>query len=283
MIEFDYHVHSDFSSDCHVSMEEQLRSAQEKGLKGICFTDHMDLEYPNVDEFNMTFEFDIDANYRKIDELRNSTGFKICKGIEIGLRNEPGVSERVTENYKKLLARDDIDFVIGATHCLEMTDPYLPGYWQGRTVKEALSRYFKAILENVKSNPYIDSLAHLDYAVRYARLPGGNPDEYEGREQYIDGENGDIIDEILKFIIHKGIALEINTAGLKYGLGFAHPKEWILKRYIRLGGRYITIGSDAHKPEHVAYGFDRVRETLIYLGFRQYVIFEKRNPVLYEL
>ncbi|MCR5431201.1 MAG: histidinol-phosphatase HisJ family protein [Lachnospiraceae bacterium] len=283
MILYDCHMHSDFSSDCEASMEEQAASAAKKGLKGICFTDHMDLEYPNVKEFNMTFLFDMDEDYARIDKVRKECGIKINKGIEIGLRNEPGVSERVTNGYKELLKRDDIDFVIGATHCLDMIDPYLPGYWQGMTVKEALGKYFTAILENVRNNSYIDTLAHIDYLVRYARIPGGDPDKYEGRGLYKDGENGDIIDEILRFIIDHGIALEINTAGLKYGLGYAHPKDWILRRYRDMGGELITIGSDAHKPEHVAYAFEETCEKLKAFGFREYAVFEKRKPVFFKL
>ena len=46
----------------------------------------------------------------------------------------------------------------------------------------------------------------------------------------------DIIDEILKTLIHRGKALECNTAGFKYGLGHPHPQEEILLRYRELGG-----------------------------------------------
>ncbi|MCR5830347.1 MAG: histidinol-phosphatase HisJ family protein [Lachnospiraceae bacterium] len=283
MILYDCHMHSDFSSDCKALMEEQAASAAEKGLKGICFTDHMDLEYPNTKEFGMDFLFDMDEDYSRIDKVRKEYGIRIGKGIEIGLRNEQGVSERVTNGYKELLKRDDIDFVVGATHCLDMIDPYLADYWQGMSVKDSLRRYFIAILENVRNNPYIDTLAHIDYLVRYARIPGGDPDKYDGRDLYIDGENGDIIDEILRFIKENGIALEINTAGLKYGLGYAHPKDWILKRYRDMGGELITIGSDAHKPEHVAYAFKETVEKLVALGFKEYAVFEKRKPVFYKL
>ena len=35
----------------------------------------------------------------------------------------------------------------------------------------------------------------------------------------------DIIDEILKILIHRGKALECNTAGFKYGLGHPIPRR----------------------------------------------------------
>ncbi len=45
-------------------------------------------------------------------------------------------------------------------------------------------------------------------------------------------------------------------AGIKYGLGFAHPHPSVLRRYKELGGEIITVGSDAHKAEHIGYEFE---------------------------
>lgn len=55
---------------------------------------------------------------------------------------------------------------------------------------------------------------HLDYIVRYG---------HGGATTYHCSDYADIIDEILKTAIEKGIGIELNTSGLKYGLGFAHP------------------------------------------------------------
>lgn len=47
----------------------------------------------------------------------------------------------------------------------------------------------------------------------------------------------DVIDEIFKQLISRGKGIELNTAGLKYGLGHPHPTEDALGRYRELGGR----------------------------------------------
>ena len=127
-----------------------------------------------------------------------------------------------------------------------------------------------------------DSLGHLDYLVRYVPLSKdplrkGKSSDYDVRDYK------DIIDEILKILINKGLALEVNTAGLKYGLGYAHPKEEILKRYLELNGELLTIGSDGHKPEHICYGFDETCEMLRRIGIKYYTVFEKRRPVMMKL
>ena len=70
----------------------------------------------------------------------------------------------------------------------------------------------------------------------------------------------------------------MNTAGFKYGLGHPNPCEKVLKRYRQLGGEKITIGSDGHRPEHIAYDFGRLQDLLKHIGFQYYCIFQKRNP-----
>ena len=93
----------------------------------------------------------------------------------------------------------------------------------------------------------------------------------------------DIIDEILRTLIEKGKGLELNTAGLKYGLPFAHPHADVLKRYRELGGEIITIGADGHRPEHIAYDFSKVRDILEDCGFKYYTEFKGRKPYFCQL
>ncbi len=284
MILYDCHMHTDYSDDSEEKMEEQVKGSIEKGLKGICITDHMDYEFPDSEKYNLVFEYDVDKNYKEIDELRiRYPEIEILKGIELGLRNEPGVAERTKARYKELLTHRDIDFVIGSTHCLEYSDPYRPEYWAGKTVKEGLRTFFIATLENIRNNDYVDTLGHLDYAARYARKESMEGRVFDGRDEYIEGDNGDVVDEILKIIIDRGIALEINSAGLKYGLGYAHPRGWILKRYKELGGELITVGADAHKRIHIAYAFDEVAKILTDTGFKYYTVYRARKPYMYPI
>lgn len=82
-----------------------------------------------------------------------------------------------------------------------------------------------------------------------------------------------------RILIKNEIALEVNTGGYKYGLGEPNPCADILKRYKELGGKLLTIGSDAHDPAYLAYEFSRLRELLISCGFSSYYIFKKRAPM----
>lgn len=132
-----------------------------------------------------------------------------------------------------------------------------------------LREYFESILENIAAFDGFDVYGHIDYVVRY----GPNKNANYSYQKYAD-----IIDEILKALIIKGKGIEINTGGFKYGLGHPNPAEDIIKRYHELGGEIITIGADAHQPEHVAFDFEKVPSILKEAGFTHYTVFKNRKP-----
>jgi len=267
----DYHVHSDFSSDSQTSMEQMIERAIQLGLKKICFTDHMDYDYPKVGPFN--FEFDPDIYIKKLETLQKQyyKQIDIRMGIEFGL--QPHLTDRLTALEKQY----PFDFSIGSSHVVDHIDPYYPEYWANKSLSEGIYRYFETIVQNCKSYHGFAVYGHIDYIIRY--LPG----QSEQRADYLYSDYADILDEALKTIISYGKGIELNTAALKYGHSFAHPKPEILKRYRVLGGELITVGSDAHKPEHLCYDFQIVPDLLKSLGFRYYATFEQGKPVYEKL
>ncbi len=269
MIFADSHVHSEFSSDSTAPMEQMVERAILLGMKKLYFTDHMDIDYPPVSDHN--FLFDPDAYFKKIEELKAKyhNQIKLLVGIELGL--QPHLSERLTT----LVNSYPFDYIIGSSHVVDHEDPYYPSYWENRTKKEGIHRYFETIIENCASFQRFHSYGHIDYIIRY--VPGQL--QAVVKEDYSYSDYADILDIVLKTLIHNGIALEINTAGYKYGLGYAHPKPQVLTRYKELGGELITIGSDAHKPEHLCYDFQLVPDLLDNVGFQYYATFEQGKPV----
>ncbi len=55
-------MHSSFSADSDTSMEDMIHEASQ-GLTGICFTEHLDPDYPPTPD-NETFELDLDCIQR---------------------------------------------------------------------------------------------------------------------------------------------------------------------------------------------------------------------------
>jgi histidinol-phosphatase (PHP family) len=189
-------------------------------------------------------------------------------GVELGLQNH------IKEYLDELVRKYSFDYIIGSSHFIDTIDPYLPVYFEGRSERAAYERFFEISLSRVRNLDCFDSYGHLDYVVRYG--PNRNRD-YSYREYQ------DYIDPILKTLIEKGKGLECNTGGLKYGLGHPNPTEEILRRYRELGGEILTIGSDAHAPQHIGYDFSLIPDMLKACGFRYYTIFRERRPVFLPL
>ncbi len=257
----DYHLHTSFSADSDTAPEQQIQQAINMGMESLCITDHMDMDFPGGD-----FQLDTPAYVERILQLKEKYRDKIDLrlGVELGLQSHLG--ERIasyTEAYP-------FDYVIGSMHLLKGEDPYDRKMFDGRRDGEVYREYFEATLENLKICRGIHSLGHLDYVVRYGKDQG---------KEYSYRNFSDIIDEILKLLVDRQIALELNTGGLKYGLGYPNPHPDVLKRYRELGGELVIVGSDAHVPQYVGYQFEQAEELLKACGFAYRVEFCGKKPV----
>ncbi|MBO5484819.1 MAG: histidinol-phosphatase HisJ family protein [Lachnospiraceae bacterium] len=276
----DNHVHTSFSSDSDTPMEEMLKQAIQSGFSSVCFTDHMDYDFPDMGN-GMTFLFDTEEYLLEINRLADKyPQIQIRRGIELGLKPD------IKEKCNSLTSSLPLDFVIGSTHLVDDQDPYYPVYWEGKTEKQGIDRFYEITLENIRAGIDFDVYGHIDYIIRYT------PTQQEYRSKGIQNEeymkkclqdSFDIIDEILRLLIESGKGIELNTSGLKYGLGHPHPHEEILKRYRELGGEIITIGSDGHQPAHLAYDFAKVPELLRTCNFSYYTEFHHRKPEMIRL
>ncbi|HPU63771.1 MAG TPA: histidinol-phosphatase HisJ family protein [Mobilitalea sp.] len=271
MITADFHVHSDFSADGKARMEDMIKQAIKSGLKTICFTYYMDYDYPK--NYGFTFEFDPEDYFNKIELLKEKykSRIEILAGIELGLQPQ------VTDAMSRLINAYPFDFIIGSVHVVDHMDPFYPHYWEQISEKEGIYKCFKTIKECCEIYNGFNVCGHIDYIIRYA------PSSKVNYTEYAYSDYADIIDEILKTLLKHQKGIELNTSGYKYGLGHPHPKTEILKRYKELGGEIITVGSDAHKPEHLCYDFDRAEALLKELGYKYYTVFREGKPVMVKL
>ena len=277
MIQADMHMHTWFSTDSEACPCDMADEAVRKGLKTICFTDHFDKDDLEWGEEGI---FDVDAYFVEMQKLQEEYAGKlnIRIGIELGLRTY------LKDYYEELTKKYPFDFVIGSVHNVPYkkdaegnilyTDPAAEKLFTDRTDKEAYRLMMETTLENVRTSDCFQTLGHLDYVVRYGK---------SREKEYSYTDYADIIEEILKLLFEKEKGLEVNSAGLKYGLPFAHPHPDVLKRYRELGGEIITIGADAHKPEHIAYDFAKAEEILKSCGFKYYTEFFEQKPVFKQL
>lgn len=261
---WDCHMHSSFSADSETPMKQMIEKSMALGLSGICFTEHFDPDYPPTPD-QAAFPLDFASYWDTFSSLKEAYAKQISLhfGIELGLQ------PHLKDQFHSIVTEYPFDFVIGSSHVVHGKDPYYSLYYEHRSEEEAYREYFESIAQNLRIISDIDVYGHLDYVVRY----GPNQNKYYSFSNYQD-----IIDEILKLLIQKGIGIEMNTGGFHYGLGQPNPCTDILKRYRELGGEILTIGADAHKPEFIGYDFDKAAAILLNCGFSYYTVFANRKP-----
>lgn len=266
---YDTHLHCSFSGDCEAAPSEVIKSAKEKGLLGIIFTDHNDFDYKMEPGL---FDLDIPNYTKAINALakKENSDFYIGCGIELGLM--PHLAKR----HEKLLSENNFDFVIGAVHTVNGMDPFFPDFFEGSSILHFVESYFESTLENLMAFHDIDALAHLDYIMRYATKYAK-----ERGEEIPDIHKATIwstIEAILHFLIKHDICLEINTSPIRKGFVAPNPPWDVIETYYKMGGRMITLGSDAHRPEHLADSFYAMAARLNFIGLSSQMVFKNRKP-----
>lgn len=233
---YDTHVHTKFSHDSQMDLQKALQEARRLNL-GLIVTEHLDLNYPDPLAFNL----DVEGYFREYGPYRNDA---LLLGIEIGMG-----PDEVSQN-RQLIEKYNFDYVLGSIHVIDQLDIYDEVFYTGRTKEAVFQQYFAAMLVCVQSYDCIDSLGHIDYIARYARFADAELYYAEFKEQ---------IDQVLITLVQNGICLELNTRRL----GNADVKKHLLpiyQRFYELGGRWITIGSDAHRAADIGKYFSTALE-----------------------
>lgn len=257
---FDFHMHSMVSFDSEELPERMVQAALDRGLKEICFTDHIDYDAA------MEMVFDTEAYNRAYDHLQ-AQGLKIRRGMEFGMQsgNKP--------QFQKDLQRRHFDFVLGSVHFVDGVDVYFADYWRGKTEQEAVSLYLQQTLACVQEHDDFDVLAHLNFISKAKAHPDPKPIWIRDWQE--------ICDEILKVLVAKGKGLEMNTSGVDRCGSFLPGRDFFL-RFRELGGQIVTVGSDSHTAQRVGqYSFDACQ--ILKDIFGHVCTFEDRKPIFHKL
>lgn len=251
---FDSHMHTKYSADSEMSPHEAILRAERLNI-GVVFTDHFDYDLPGAADFT----FDPDAYFEEYSALRSD---RVRLGVEVGLRR----SCRVINDA--FIKRGLFDQVIGSIHLVDDYDIYYPEYYDGKDKATAYERYFDAMIEESAVADY-DVLGHIDYICRAAPYDDPELDYATFRDR---------IDRVLSTVIEREKVLELNTRrlGSRRALKELCP---IYARYREMGGRYITLGSDAHKAEAIGAHFDRATEFARALGLTVVTFVERRLEI----
>ncbi|MBC8532271.1 histidinol-phosphatase HisJ family protein [Gehongia tenuis] len=259
---WDHHSHSLFSADSDAAMADMAAAARRTGLSGILFTEHIDLNHPSEKE-GLFFSVDMPGYRQAIEETRaENPDMIIGMGLEVGLTGPENQAYFKTPG---------LDFAIASLHVVHGKDPYDGAYYEGKTRHEAYLEYLEAMAEMMPYAEGASVLGHIGYAAKAAPYAAGAA--AMGYEEF-----GMVLDEILRRAVRYNLGLELNTSGYDSPAGHGLPSVDILARYRELGGRILTLGSDAHEPGDVGRHFKRALMDARAAGFMEIAVFSAMSP-----
>lgn len=273
-ISADCHTHSNNSFDAKNSVADMLCKANEIGLDYLTITDH----------FEAAFYFEPDEEFGDLKKLlpqsvsdiiqqqKISTGkTELLCGIELG---EPLHDINATN---EVLSLTDYDFVLCSMHNLRDMGDFFWLDYNSEDIPRLLKKYFLELTECIQWGNF-DSLAHITYPMRYICDKSKIAVDLEEYKKEID--------ELLALLAEKDKALEFNTCRnpeLSLKTIDKCRDVQFLSRFKELGGKYVTLGSDAHNTEDLAKGISGAVDILRELGYSKITVFKKRNPVLISI
>ncbi len=261
----DMHTHSLQSHDSDCKLEDMYKAELAKGTEIFAVTNHIDISYAKERDIFAA----ISGTKEEIESVAVQEGHKILFGIELG----EGFWNK--ELCERVLNFASYDVVLGSVHAVRYAG--LDGSYSAidfsalsdETIAKFLNTYFDDVLELVETTDF-DILAHLPCPLRYINgIYQQSVSLAPYREQ---------IKRILQKVIERGCALEVNTSTLTL-LGQPMPDADILRAYYDMGGRRITIGSDAHEARHASRQFPEVLKLLKEIGFEYIYYYEQRKPI----
>ena len=269
----DTHNHTrEFSPDADMTIEELVASAVSKDIRRVGITQHYEIDNPDPGDNIRTFDLKLYDNEFKLWKERYKDQVELLKGIEFGYQTTTAekIDRTVNENF--------FDIVILSNHLFGNRDVYYSDIVYKTERRERHRIYIGKMAEMADRCNNYDIIAHYDYVNRY------NPVK---DETVFYDDCPEEFDALFETMISKEKALEINTRSIEAQIrkSSAHimPDRKILERYISMGGKLISIGSDSHTPETLGIHFGKTASYLKSLGINELCYFKGRKIFTEEI
>ena len=255
----DYHMHTPLCGHAIGQPEEYAQHAVEIGLPEIGFSDHAPLVSHVDPKITMSFA-QLPEYYKMIEAVQKR--FKGKLRIKMALETDfiPGYEAKT----KKILADYPYDYVIGSVHFIKdwgFDNPDDRESWNQKDINRVYHDYYELLRQSAKSKLF-DIMGHVDLVKKFGHRA-----------------TEDMTDEIQKtarVFKDSGVAVEINTAGLRKPVKEIYPSLDAIKIYCA-AGIPLTFGSDAHDPQDVGRDYDKAIALAKAAGYKEHVLFQQRK------
>ncbi len=264
----DQHVHTKYSRDSQAEITGYMKLAHDAGCKYFVTTDHMEfMSVFNHEDWTVNY----DELFIEAIPLAAEYGLTFLKGVEFGYRKDQ--LPRIVDT----LAKIDYDIIIMSVHDNTETSEEIDYYMKEDFLRvgnhELLKFYFNNIIDALNNYEDFDVLAHFDYGFKTAYLMDKTLSIRDYEDQLIT---------IFKLLIAKNKTLEIN-AKVQRTINDDNHLRYILNLYKKMGGKKLTLASDAHSCEYYLDGFDHYANIIKEVGFDHLMYFIKREEHIYNL
>ena len=257
----DVHIHSAYSFDGKEEISDIIVRAEQLGLSAICLTDLCEMNSNDLP----VVEKNIIRSVGELQKLRENcgNGSLLLAGVELGQGTQN------PEEAKRFLNAVSFDYVIGSLHNLAGEEDFYFLKYTAENALQYLERYFDELSALAEWGEF-DALGHMTYPLRYmSQQLHEMPDMRLYREK---------TDAILQSLVKQNKALEINTSGLRTAYGTTYPGLEYVQRFKELGGKMVTLGSDAHAIRDIGSGIKAGALIAKKSGFDQLTYFVNRTP-----
>jgi histidinol-phosphatase (PHP family) len=263
----DLHVHTWRCRHAVGTAEEYVRAAAERGISVLGFTEHLPLapalaaNVPGAEGYAMPAEelADYMAEVHEAAEVGRELGVEVLCGVEVDL------VPVALEHARSSLQAVAFDVVLGSVHFIDgwaFDDPARTGEYDRWDTTILWERYF-ADLAAAAGTGIADVMAHADLIKKFCRVPPGPLDS--------------LYRETARVLAGAGVAVEVNTAGLRKPCREIYPGPELLRELARAGVP-VTVGSDAHDPSEVGFAGEAARTALADAGYRSVLVYRGRVP-----
>ena len=259
----DLHNHTcHFSPDAKMTIDELIIEAIKKNLNIVGITEHYEYDNPDPNDNIQTFDLDEYAKVFPEWKARCPSSLLLLKGIEFGYQ------KHTADTIDRIAIENSFDVVNLSKHLFRGVDLCFSNeaYQLDRITRH--KEYIGEMAEMAERMNNFSVCSHYDYVNKY------NKDPYEN-VLYEDCPKE--FDRLFEALIYKEKALEINTATSVNRNQKPDPE--VIKRYLSMGGKLITLASDAHIKENLGTAIPDFAEFLKSLGVREVCYYKAMRPV----
>ena len=258
MLKVDYHMHTPLCGHATGEPEEYVEQALRVGLSEIGFSDHAPLVSHEDARYTMNAS-QLPVYHSMIERVQKKyKNFSVKLGLEADFI--PGFEKKT----RAILDGYAYDFVIGSIHFIDrwaFDDPDEKIRWKDKDIDTVYRDYYKLLRRSAESGLF-DIMGHVDLVKKFGHRATSDM-SFE-------------VEQTAETFKKSGVAIEINTSGLRKPANEIYPSLSALKIY-RRAGVPITFSSDSHEPKDVGRDYDKAAALAKEAGYKEYLVFRRRK------